>query len=131
MINRKSLAAALVLTTILGGGAYATEQVVKQTTAQTAIDRDVGRLSKDGADGYRDIQAARLAIFEANPSRAKEMIGKAQAAFAKAKTDEAVFKKAEGDLKTRAELKDHAKTDAKTDAKAAPAEQIAWIPVDA
>ena len=137
MAYRKSMAAALVLTTILGGTAYAAEQAAQHNTAQmNMVDKDVGKLSKDGAQGFRDLQLTRLAIFEANPAQAKDMIGKAQAAFAKAKTDDAQFTKAEADLKTPADLAGHkamgqaATNDAK-DAKPASKEQVAWVPVDA
>ena len=130
MSYRKSMAAALVLTTILGGTAYAAEQAVQNngtqiSASQAAVDKDVGKLSKDGAQGFRDLQLTRLAIFEANPSQAKGMIAKAQAAFAKAKTDDAVFTKAEADLKSPADMAAHKatapsdKTDAKADTKAA------------
>jgi hypothetical protein len=131
MAYRKSVAAALVLTTILGGTAYAAEQ---QSTAQTSmIDKDVGKLSRDGAQGYRDLQMTRLAIFEANPAQAKDMIAKAQAAFAKAKTDDAQFTKAEADLKTPADIAGHkgAMPAGTTEAKPASKDQVAWVPVDA
>ena len=133
MAYRKSMAAALVLTTILGGTAFAAEQAAQQATAQTkAIDQDVGKLSKDGAQGFSDLQLTRLAIFEANPAQAKDMIGKAQAAFAKAKTDEAVFTKAEADLKTPAELAGHKATAPAAASQTKPStEQVAWLPVDA
>ncbi|MCJ2011521.1 YfdX family protein [Methylobacterium sp. J-076] len=128
------MAAALVLTTILGGTALAAEQAAQQSTPQTSmIDKDVGKLSKDGAQGYRDLQLTRLAIFEANPAQAKDMIAKAQAAFAKAKTDDAQFTKAEADLKTPADLAGHkgAMKAATPEAKPASKEQVAWVPVDA
>ncbi len=134
MAYRKSMAAALVLTTILGGTAFAAEQAAQQATAQTkAIDQDVGKLSKDGAQGFSDLQLTRLAIFEANPAQAKDMIGKAQAAFAKAKTDEAVFTKAEAGLKTPAELAGHKATApaAASQTKPSTTEPVAWLPVDA
>ncbi|KTS09836.1 hypothetical protein SB2_03880 [Methylobacterium radiotolerans] len=142
MSYRKSMAAALVLTTILGGTAYAAEQAAQTngtqiSASQAAVDKDVGKLSKDGAQGFRDLQLTRLAIFEANPGQAKDMIAKAQAAFAKAKTDDAVFTKAEADLKSPADMAAHKatapsdKTDAKADTKAASKEQVAWVPVDA
>lgn len=151
MAYHKSMAAALVLTTILGGTAFAAEQVAHQNAMQVspdqkAVDKDVGKLSKDGAQAFRDLQLTRLAIFEANPAQAKEMIGKAQAALAKAKTDDAVFSKAEADLKTGADIaqpkatsssaKVDTKSDAKSDAKsgstkAGSTEQVAWLPVDA
>lgn len=134
MSYRKSLTAALVLTTALCGTAFAAEQMTQHQTnsSQTAIDRDVGKLSKDGAQGFRDLQMTRLAIFEANPAQAKDMIAKAQAAFSKVKSDETVFTKAEADLKTPADLANKAKPQAAaTDAKPTSKEQVAWVPVDA
>ncbi|MGH1570732.1 YfdX family protein [Methylobacterium sp. P31] len=138
MAYRKSMAAALVLTTVLGGSAFAAEQAAQQNATQTsanqtALDKDVGKLSKDGAQGFRDLQLTRLAIFEADPAQAKDMIGKAQAAFAKAKTDDAVFNKAEADLKTPADMAAHKATAQSANAETKPAskEQVAWVPVDA
>ena len=138
MAYRKSMAAALVLTTVLGGTAYAAEQAARSSAPQmSAIDRDVGKLSKDGAQGFRDLQLTRLAIFEADPAQAKAMIAKTQAAFAKAKTDDSQFTKAEADLKTQADLSGQkgmppaSATDAKGAAATPSKEQVAWVPVDA
>ncbi|SDN28780.1 YfdX protein [Methylobacterium phyllostachyos] len=134
MTYRKSMAAALVLTTILGGSAFAAEQAAQQPgTSQAAVDKDVGKLSKDGAQAFRDLQLTRLAIFEANPAQAKDTVAKAQAAFAKAKTDDALFTKAEADLKTSADLAGHKGMTQPMTAEAKPAskEQVAWVPVDA
>ncbi|SEO58488.1 YfdX protein [Methylobacterium sp. ap11] len=141
MFSRKSLAAALVATTVLGGAAYAAEQatkpaVVQETAAQKAVDKDVGKLSKDGAQAFRDMHLARIAIFDADPAQAKSLIGKAQAALAKAKTDDAVFTKAEAELKTPAEMavaKDKTATDktAAADTTAKSNDKVAWVPVDA
>ncbi|MGV7034411.1 YfdX family protein [Methylobacterium symbioticum] len=134
MAYRKSTAAALLLTTLLGGTAFAAEQAAQHNPAQTrAIDQDVGKLSKDGAQGFRDLQLTRLAIFEANPAQAKDMIAKAQAAFAKAKTDDALFNKAEADLRTPGTpASDKATAQANpADTKPAAKEQVAWVPVDA
>ena len=151
MFSRKSLAAALVATTVLGGAAYAAEQatkpaVVQETAAQKAVDKDVGKLSKDEAQAFRDMHLARIAIFDANPAQAKSLIGKAQAALAKAKTDDAVFTKAEAELKTPAEMavaKDKTATDKTAaadttakdattkDAAAKSKDKVAWVPVDA
>ncbi|GJD63232.1 YfdX family protein [Methylobacterium frigidaeris] len=142
MFYRKSLAAALVATTLLGGAAYATEQATKpvatqESAAQRAVDQDVGKLSKDGAQAFRDMHLARIAIFDADPAQAKALIGKAQAALAKAKTDNAVFTKAEAELKTPADLTAaQAKTDKTADAKSTDGkpvskDKVAWVPVDA
>jgi len=137
MPYRTSLAAALVATTFLGGAALAAEQSAKPTAAQEtsarkAVERDVGKLSKDGAQAFRDMHLARVAIFDADPAKAQDFVGKAQAALAKARTDDAVFNRAEADLKTPADVS-AAKTAADTSAKAGkPAgEQVAWVPVDA
>lgn len=163
MSYRKSLAVALVATTFLGGAAYATEQATKpvatqESAAQRAVDQDVGKLSKDGAQAFRDMHLARIAIFDADPSQAKSLIAKAQAALTKAKTDDAVFLKAESELKTPADMATAktAKTDKTADAKTADAkpadakntdakntgaktaeakpaskDKVAWVPVDA
>ncbi|MGE7418204.1 YfdX family protein [Methylobacterium tarhaniae] len=153
MSYRNAVAAALVATTVLGGAAYATEQATKpvatqESAAQRAVDNDVGKLSKDGAQAFRDMHLARLAIFDADPAQAKSLIAKAQAALGKAKSDDAVFLKAESELKTPADLAaakaakadkaadakatDAKATDAKTaDAKPASKDKVAWVPVDA
>jgi hypothetical protein len=109
MAYRRSVAAALVAATFLGGAAYAAEQAARpaatqETPAQKAIDQDVGKLSKDGAQAFRDMHLARIAIFDADPAQAKSLIGKAQAALAKAKTDDAVFTRAEADLRTQSDM---------------------------
>lgn len=147
MAYRKSVAAALVAATFLGGAAYAAEQAAKpaamqETPAQKAIDQDVGKLSKDGAQAFRDMHLARIAIFDADPAQAKSLIAKAQAALAKAKTDDAVFTRAEADLKTPADMA-ATKDKAAADTAAQPASKdmaakdaaatgkVAWVPVDA
>ncbi|TNC10490.1 YfdX family protein [Methylobacterium terricola] len=143
MSYRKSLVAALVATTVIGGGAYAAEQAAKpmvtqESAAQRAVDQDVGKLSKDGAQAFRDMHLARIAIFDADPAQAKALIGKAQAALAKAKSDDAVFTKAEAELKTPAQIaatKDKAAVDKTGSTQAAPSDtkstdKVAWVPVD-
>ncbi|SFV07488.1 YfdX protein [Methylobacterium sp. 174MFSha1.1] len=143
MAYRKSVAAALVAATFLGGAAYAADQAVKpaamqETPAQKAIDQDVGKLSKDGAQAFRDMHMARIAIFDADPAQAKSLIGKAQSALAKAKTDDAVFTKAEADLKTPADMAASKDTNAAQPGATNTASKdmnaagkVAWVPVDA
>jgi hypothetical protein len=149
MSYRKSLVAALVATTVLSGAAYATEQAAKpmvtqESAAQRAVDQDVGKLSKDGAQAFRDMHLARIAIFDADPAQAKALIGKAQAALTKAKADDAVFNKAEAELKTPAELaatKNKATADKSSVDKTGSVQsaagdtkskdKVAWVPVDA
>ncbi|KAB1079131.1 YfdX family protein [Methylobacterium soli] len=143
-MNRfRMFTAALAATTILAGAAYAADQaapsVPQETAAQKAADRDVGKLSKDGAQAFRDLHLARIAIFGADPSQAKTLIGKAQAALDKAKTDETVFLKAEADLhppattgtassdKAAAAKGDTSKGDT---SKGDMTKPVAWLPVD-
>ena len=113
------------------GGAYAAEQAATATpaesAAQTAADRDVGKLSKDGAAAYRDLHLTRLAIFNADPSDAKTLIAKAQSALEKAKTDDTVFTKAEADLKQPAAMNPAAAPPTKSADMKTP---VAWLPVD-
>ncbi|RZK84695.1 MAG: YfdX family protein, partial [Methylobacterium sp.] len=83
------LATVLTASVALGGAAYAADQAA--TPHETAIQNDVGKLSADGAKGFRDLHMARLAIFDADPAKARTLVGDAQAALAKAKVDESVF----------------------------------------
>lgn len=151
MKKTRTVAAFLAATSLLSGVALANDAVKPATAppvtaAQQAADKDVGKLSKDGAQAFRDLHLARIAIFDADPTLAKSLIGKAQAALAKAKTDEAVYTKAEADLRSpdkhaaMAKAADAKTADAKTaDAKTADTktadgkastQPTAWLPVD-
>lgn len=150
MTRIRTVAAFLAATTILGGVAFAKDAAKPPATppisaAQQAADRDVARLSKDGTQAFRDLHLARIAIFDADPARAKDLVGKAQAALVKARTDDAVYRKAEADLRAPAKPGDAAKpgTAAKAvdGAKAADStksanstksatQPVAWLPVD-
>ncbi|KQT79991.1 hypothetical protein ASG51_05115 [Methylobacterium sp. Leaf465] len=161
MNKTRTVAAFLAATSLLSGVALANDAVKPatappMTAAQQAADRDVGKLSKDGAQAFRDLHLARIAIFDADPTLAKTLIGKAQASLAKAKTDEAIYTKAEADLRSpdkhaaMAKASDAKAADAKAadakaadakaaDAKAADAktaeakastQPTAWLPVD-
>ncbi|GAB6842716.1 hypothetical protein HNR00_003213 [Methylorubrum rhodinum] len=130
MTRHTLLASILVATTALGGAAYAAEHTappaavqstMKESPAQKAADRDALKLSADGAAALRDIGGTRLALFEAEPAQAKTMIERAQTALDRAKTDDAVFTKAEAALKPPAGTKVPETAD-----KAA----VAWLPVD-
>lgn len=131
MKHHTLLASILVATTALGGAAYAAEHnappaaiqgTLKETPAQKAVDRDILKLSADGAAALRDIGGTRLALFEANPARAKTLIERAQTALDKAKTDDAVFTKAEAALKPPVRTK--------VPEKPADTKAVAWLPVD-
>ncbi len=104
MSNTKTLLAALAATTFLTAGiALAADQAMQTgqaTQAQTALAKDAGKLSKDGARAYNDLALARLAIFDGRVKEAKTFADEADATFQKAKTDDSVFMKAESDMKT-------------------------------
>ena len=124
------LATCLTASLALGGAAYAADQAAATPTA-SEIQKDVGKLSADGAKGFRDLHLARLAIFDADPARAKALVGDAQAALAKAKTDESVFTTAEADLKAPAAGKGTVANVANTGGSGADVKQpVAWLPVD-
>jgi hypothetical protein len=117
-----------------------TEAQQKQTTLETAAGKDFSKLSVDGSKAFLDLALARRAIFDGRIDDAKKDIQAAVAGFDKAKSDEAVFAKAEADLKPPAAKNapagqtvgavpaDKASADTKTaDQMKTP---IAWLPVD-
>lgn len=120
-------ASILVATTALGGAAFAAEHAappqgaLTESPARKAADRDVLKLSADGAATLRDIGDTRLALFEAEPAQAKTMIERAQTTLDRAKTDDAVFTKAEAALRQPAGTKAP---------QAADKGAVAWLPVD-
>ncbi|MCJ2077708.1 YfdX family protein [Methylobacterium sp. E-016] len=122
------LATVFTASVALGGAAYAADQAATTAAShETAIQKDVGKLSADGAKGFRDLHLARIAIFDADPAQAKTLVHDAQAVLAKAKTDESVFTKAEADLKPPAAAKAMpAKGTGVGDMK----QPVAWLPVD-
>ncbi len=129
MFARKSVAALLLAGTVVGGAAYAADQAPKPATTQETqiekvVDKDVGRLSTDGAQAMRDIQATRVAIFNAQPDEAKKLIAQAQEAMQKAAKDDAVFTKAASKLEAL-NPQDGTQT-----AEATADKPIAWVPVD-
>lgn len=127
--------AALLLASTAVGGAYAADQAAKTppaavVAAENAADKDVGKLSEQGALAFRDMNGARLAIFNADPKDAKALIEKAETAIEKAKTDDAVFWKAENKLDAKLnQLAEKTKGSAKT-ATDDPTQQVAWLPID-
>jgi hypothetical protein len=137
--------AATMLLTATSAWAAEPQKPAPQTAQQTAVDKDVGKLSADGASALQDVRLTRIAIFEGRVDDAKKYVNLADSMLGKAKTDEAVFTKAEADLKppagkdARASTTVGAATQANkpTDNKSAdnkPVDQlkkpIAWLPVD-
>jgi hypothetical protein len=121
----KGIVAALLGTTILAGAVYAqqtTAAPAAKTQQKAEAQRDFMKLSADGANAFRAMHQARLAIFEADPAAAKKLVADARDALAKAKTDSTAFLKAESELTMPKGMK------ATPSAAAGPA--IAWLPVD-
>ena len=104
MNNKKVFVAALTATTFLTAGAAwaASQHMADQQTStpqQTAADKDFGKLSANGSRAFEDLTLTRLAIYDGRIADAKKYVNEADTAFSKAKTDEAVFTKAQADLK--------------------------------
>jgi len=134
----QGFAALLVASTVLGGVAYAADAVPQAPTQaqakqeahlERAVDKDVGRLSTDGAQALKDIQATRIALFNAQPDQAKALVQKARDELQKAAKDDTVFMKAASEMEAPMKA-EPVSTNAKADAKAADAKVIAWLPVD-
>ncbi len=92
-----------------------------------AANRDYARLSIDGARAFQDVDLARLAIFDGKPAAAVSLVADAQRAMGRAKSDDAVFTKAEADLKTAGARSGTAATPGTTPASTT---KIAWVPID-
>ncbi|MFV0281041.1 MAG: YfdX family protein [Rhodoblastus sp.] len=87
----------------------------------TAALNDANKFSKDGAEAFRDIHMARLAIYSADPALAKKKIGEAAAALEKASANATLIEKSEAELMSKA--------GAPADAKAST-EKVKWLPFD-
>ncbi len=120
---RISTVAAAFVAVSLGaaGAAVAADQNGKPAMV---ADKDLSKLSIDGAGAYQDISLARLAIYDGKPDMATKLVSEAATSLSHAKSDDAVFMKAESDLTPP-------KTD-KADAKTMIASKnaVAWVPVD-
>jgi len=102
--DRKAFIIALATTALLTAGVEraASQQTPAQQKSmpqQTSASKDFSKLSADGSKAFQDLTLARVAIFDGRTDDAKKYIQQAETAFDKAKTDEAVFTKAEADLK--------------------------------
>lgn len=134
----QGIAATLLGTTLLAGIVYAQQmqtapsqaaplraapqQAALPTAQQKDAANDLRKLSTDGANAFRDMHRARVAIFDADPAAAKKLIASAREALAKARTDSTAFQKAEADLKMPNGLK-------KETAPVA-SQPVAWLPID-
>jgi hypothetical protein len=128
-MNKKRIwTAALISATLAGGTAFAADQTNTANAANTpaansAANKDFGKLSQDGFNALRDIRLTRLAIFDGNTDQAKQDISQAANSLQKAQNDESVYTKAEADLKTPAGMSQQGK-------QGDSATPIKWLPVD-
>jgi YfdX protein len=146
--NKQAFIATLLATTLFtAGAAWAaspqTPDQQKATPQQTAADKDFAKVSSEGFRAFQDMTLTRLAIFDGRVDDAKKFVKEADTALGKAKTDEAVFTKAEADLKPPASTTEPASrpiapaTNSANGAVPAGDKQadqmkkpIAWLPVD-
>lgn len=142
--NQKAFMAGLTAAVLMTAtAAWAAEP--QKPAPQTAVDKDVGKLSTDGASALQDVRLTRIAIYDGRVDDAKKYINLADSTLTKARTDEAIFTKAEADLKPPAGTVTHISAtvgaassaskaaDGKSaDTKAADQlkKPIAWLPVD-
>ena len=134
--TRKNLIFAVGAATLwTTGAALAADTAIKSapaTATQRAVDKDLTKLSLDGATAFENVSLARRALYEGRTDDAKKFVGLADAGFSKAKSDDTVYTKAEADLKPPA-----TKTVAETGRAAAEETQgsdktkpVAWAPID-
>ncbi len=121
MSNTKMLAIAMMTATALSSTAFALDQPANGSVAE----RDFTKLSTEGHKAFQDVRLARIAIFDGDTKQAKTYADEAEAAIAKAKTDNTVFMKAEADLKPPASMAKPASGN-----NTPGATPTAWIPVD-
>jgi hypothetical protein len=115
------IAAAISGSALAEGSASATSD----TQSLKVAEKDFGRLSADGFSAFNDVHLARIAIFDGKTDEAAKFVADAQAALSKAKTDDALFMKAESEIHTPA--KDVSTPKATQDKNM---QRIAWIPID-
>jgi hypothetical protein len=140
--NQKAFIAALMATTLLTSGATWAVERQKTTPPQTAANndttanKDFGKLSADGSIAFAEVTRARIAIFDGRTDDAKKYVNQADTAFGKASADDAVYTKAEADLKPPADKVVPASksvtagSPSDTSATDLMKKPIAWIPVD-
>jgi hypothetical protein len=130
IMNKVKIYAVALAITLVGLTAFAQDKPPVQKAGalhnedETAMDRDMAKVSKDGYLAIRDVSMARLAIFNGQPAQAKTYTNDAQAALERAKRDDTAFTKAESELKTPAGM-------TQPGSSATPSTtHTTWIPVD-
>jgi hypothetical protein len=84
---------------LISSAALAADQTAQPNAAQQAADKDFGRVSTDGFNAMHDVSMARWAIFNGDTNDAKQDLMNATSSLQKAQNDDAVFMKAESELK--------------------------------
>jgi hypothetical protein len=130
-----AVSATLGVASIAWAAAPSTPDRQNASVQQKTAGRDLGNLSKDGANGFHDITLTRAAIFEGRTSDAKKYAGEANAAFDKAATDDTAFTKAEADMKApKLNMGEPGKVNTATASDSGSSDQaktpIEWLPVD-
>lgn len=116
MFKTTAIAFVLAGATALTPAAFAASKAASTTTAQTSqgmdqsasasqgdteAAQDFQKLSKDGFEAFKNVQMARLAIFDGKTDQAKALVDKASELLKSAKTDGSAFEKAESQLKAQ------------------------------
>jgi hypothetical protein len=113
--NPKVFLAALISSTLLSSGIVwaasstmqdqqNTQNSMKETAQELRANKDFGKLSEEGSRAFRNVNLARIAIFEGQAEQAKKYVNDAERDFNKAKSDDTVFLKAEADLKQPSQM---------------------------
>jgi hypothetical protein len=121
MQNRSVTIAAMIAAAFATPALAAEGSTTQMSPAQQTADKDFGKVSQDGVSAFRDIQLARVAIFDAQPRDAQKDIKAAADSLQKASTDDTVFIKAEADLKAPKGV---------TQPALASSGAVQWLPVD-
>ncbi|MEN3794157.1 YfdX family protein [Fulvimarina sp. MAC3] len=112
MFKTAAIAIALAGATAFSPAAYAASSTAASQTSTQSMDqsasnskadiqaaRDFQKLSQDGFQAFRNIQTARLAIFDGKTDQAKSLVDKAVSQLKTAQTDGSTFDKAASQLK--------------------------------
>jgi hypothetical protein len=105
-MTKYRIAAAIALALAGAAGVYSAIAIASDSAPTAAAasaasaTHDYQKLSEQGSEAFREVEIARLAIFNGHPDIAMQLIKQAQAALIKTQTDGTAFDKAEADLKS-------------------------------
>jgi len=117
---------AILMTSCFVGTVYAFDPGKSDAQKEARVEKELGRLSTDGATAFRDLRLARIAIFNAEPASAKFLIEKTQASLKAATTDDTAYLKADAELNnSHATESSHTKPVSMRNGR-----PVAWLPID-